>query len=99
MLGLGGIFVEVLRDVTFRIAPFGVEEARGDDRRIARRRDPQGRPRPAPCRHRRAGRRSCRSLSLFAAAHKDRLKSVDVNPLLVRAKGEGVAALDALIIT
>jgi acyl-CoA synthetase (NDP forming) len=26
MLGLGGIFVEVLRDVTFRIAPFGVKK-------------------------------------------------------------------------
>jgi len=27
MAGLGGIFVEVLRDVTFRVPPFGREEA------------------------------------------------------------------------
>jgi acyl-CoA synthetase (NDP forming) len=27
MAGLGGIFVEVLRDVTFRVPPFGPEEA------------------------------------------------------------------------
>jgi acyl-CoA synthetase (NDP forming) len=98
MLGLGGIFVEVLRDVTFRIAPFGIEEARGmiaELRGAAILKGARGQP-PADTD---ALARTVSNLSLFAAAHRDRLKSVDVNPLLVRAKGEGVAALDALIIT
>jgi hypothetical protein len=38
-------------------------------------------------------------LSLFAAAQRGRFTSIDINPLLVRAKGEGAAALDALILT
>jgi hypothetical protein len=28
MFGLGGVFVEVLKDVTFRVPPFGKDEAR-----------------------------------------------------------------------
>jgi acyl-CoA synthetase (NDP forming) len=98
MLGLGGIFVEVLRDVTFRIAPFGVEEARNmiaELRGAAILKGARGQP-PADTD---ALAQTVSNLSLFAAAHKARLKSVDVNPLLVRAQGEGVAALDALIIT
>ncbi len=98
MLGLGGIFVEVLRDVTFRIAPFGVEEAHrmiAELRGAAILKGARGQP-PADTD---ALAKAVSNLSLFAAAHKDRLRSVDVNPLLVRAKGEGVAALDALIIT
>ena len=38
-------------------------------------------------------------LSVYAAANGDVIESIDINPLLVRAKGEGAVAVDALIIT
>jgi acyl-CoA synthetase (NDP forming) len=97
MLGLGGIFVEVLRDVTFRIAPFGVEEAH---RMIAELRGAAilkgARGQPAADLDALAAALS--RLSLFAAAKRGEFTSIDINPLLVRAKGEGAAALDALIL-
>jgi succinyl-CoA synthetase beta subunit len=37
-------------------------------------------------------------LSRFAARHSEDVAEIDINPLLVREKGEGVVALDALII-
>ena len=98
LLGLGGIFVEVLRDVTFRIAPFGVEEAH---RMIAELRGAailagaRGQP-PADLD---ALATALSKLSLFAAAQRGQFTSIDINPLLVRPKGEGAAALDALILT
>jgi succinyl-CoA synthetase beta subunit len=98
LLGLGGIFVEVLRDVTFRIAPFGLEEARamiGELRGKAILEGARGKP---------AGdldalAETLSKLSLFAAAQKGQFSSIDINPLLVRPKGHGVVALDALIVT
>jgi hypothetical protein len=36
---------------------------------------------------------------VFAAAQRAQFTSIDVNPLLVRPKGQGAAALDALILT
>ena len=98
MLGLGGIFVEVLRDVTFRIAPFGVEEARrmiGELRAAAILQGARGKP---PC-DIAALAEALSRLSLFAAAQRGHFTSIDVNPLLVRPQGHGVAALDALILT
>ena len=98
MLGLGGIFVEVLRDVTFRIAPFGIEEAHkmiGELRGAAMLHGARGQP---PC-DTDALALALSKLSLFAAAKAAEFTSIDVNPLLVRPKGEGAAALDALILT
>jgi succinyl-CoA synthetase beta subunit len=37
------------------------------------------------------------ALSRFAAANADTIESVDINPLRVMEKGQGVRALDALI--
>jgi acyl-CoA synthetase (NDP forming) len=98
MLGLGGIFVEVLRDVTFRIAPFGVEEGRrmiAELRGAAILEGARGQP---PC-DLDALAVALSRLSLFAAAKRDEITSIDINPLLVRPKGSGAAALDALIVT
>jgi acetate---CoA ligase (ADP-forming) len=98
LLGLGGIFVEVLRDVTFRIAPFGVEEAHrmiAELRGAAILKGARGQP-PADLD---ALAAALSKLSLFAAAKRAEFASIDINPLLVRAKGEGAAALDALIVT
>jgi acetate---CoA ligase (ADP-forming) len=97
MLGLGGIFVEVLRDVTFRIAPFGIEEAH---RMIAELRGAailEG-ARGQPSSDLDALAAALSRLSLFAAAKRGEFTSIDINPLLVRPRGEGAAALDALIV-
>ncbi|MGH7186444.1 MAG: acetate--CoA ligase family protein, partial [Pseudomonadota bacterium] len=37
------------------------------------------------------------AITRFAEAHRDRLLELDVNPLLVRPRGHGAVAVDALI--
>jgi hypothetical protein len=38
------------------------------------------------------------NLSRFAAAHADRIESIDLNPVRVLPRGQGVVPLDALIV-
>ena len=38
-------------------------------------------------------------LSLFAARNRDRIQELDLNPVVVYEEGEGLMALDALIVT
>jgi len=97
MFGLGGILVEVLEDVSFRVAPFDEEEAKRmvfdlKGRAILEGARGKG-PYDLPALYTALAR-----LSQFAAAHADSIESVDVNPFLVLPEGRGAVALDALIV-
>ena len=96
MVGLGGIFIEVLKDVTFRRCPFDAVEAEAMIRSLkgfALLDGVRGRPRadvPALA-------LALSNLSAFAVAAGEQLVSVDINPLLVLPEGEGAFAADAVL--
>ena len=93
MLGLGGIFVEVLKDVVFSLAPVSEEEAMQMIEALQAAPLLQGARGHAPL-DIRALARAVATFSGFAAA-ADWAQSAEVNPLLVLP--EGIVALDALI--
>ncbi|GAC1573787.1 MAG: acetate--CoA ligase family protein [Sphingomicrobium sp.] len=97
MVGLGGIFVELMGDVVFRHAPFDIAEARAMIDELAGRRLLDG-MRGAPPSDVEALGTALAALSRFAAAHAHVVASVDINPFLVRPQGRGAVALDAVIV-
>ncbi|PNU04409.1 acyl-CoA synthetase [Novosphingobium guangzhouense] len=97
MFGLGGVLVEVLRDVTFRAVPFDADEARRMIAETTAGKVLQGVRGAAPA-DVDALAESLAALSRFAAANDGRLAGVDINPLKVMPAGEGVVPLDALVL-
>jgi acyl-CoA synthetase (NDP forming) len=97
MFGLGGVLVEVLGDVAFRLAPFGLDEAHRMIREIKGFKVLQG-VRGAPPADLEALAEALVRLSVLAAAEAERIESIDVNPFLVLPEGQGAVALDALIV-
>lgn len=97
MFGLGGVFVEVLKDVTFRVAPFGIDEAHRMIREIRGYPMLEGVRGAAPA-DVDALAEMLAALSRFAAANAERIDSIDLNPVRVLDKGRGAIALDALIV-
>ncbi len=96
MVGLGGVFIEVLKDVAFRRCPFDAEEAtrmirglRGFPLLDGARGRPKGDVKALAA--------ALANLSVFAAGAGARLRSVDVNPVLVLPEGQGIYAADAVI--
>jgi acyl-CoA synthetase (NDP forming) len=97
MFGLGGVHVEVLKDVTFRLAPFGRDEAVRMIDEIRGRALLSG-VRGAAASDVDAIADLLVNISEFAAAHRDDIETIDLNPVLAWPKGEGVVALDALVV-
>ena len=98
MFGLGGIHVEVLKDVVFRLPPFDEAEARrmiAEIRGHALLEGVRGQT-PADID---ALARALAAVSRFAAAAGEALESLDINPFAVLPEGRGAVALDALIVT
>jgi acyl-CoA synthetase (NDP forming) len=96
-LGLGGVLTEVLKDVTYRVAPFGLETAREmiADLRAARLFEGY---RGKPAADKEALAQALVAISGMAVALAPRLVELDINPVFVRPVGQGVAAADALVV-
>lgn len=95
--GLGGIYVEILRDVTRRLLPLGAGDAAEmirDMRCFALLAGARGRP-PADVE---ALEALLLRVSAFVVRNADRIEEMDLNPVWVGPVGEGALPLDAVII-
>jgi acetate---CoA ligase (ADP-forming) len=96
MFGLGGIFVEVMKDVVFRRCPFREDVAEQMIRSI------KGAPlllgaRGRPRADIKALAQMLARLSAFADAAGPRLTSIDLNPVFAMPEGQGAFAVDAVV--
>ena len=93
MFGLGGIYVEVLKDVAFRVAPIGPDQAEAMIREI----------RSFPLLRGVRGEKPSDMAAMVEALERlsqlctdfPEILELDVNPLLVKPEGSGAVAIDA----
>ena len=97
MVGLGGIFVEVLKDVSLRLLPVDEKEALAMLKELKGYRVLEG-VRGQPPRDIKALARAMTGLSDLFASYRSILSDFEINPLMVRREGEGVAAVDVRLI-
>jgi acyl-CoA synthetase (NDP forming) len=95
--GLGGVFAEVLRDITYRVAPFDAATARAMIAELRGRAVFDGVRGSAPLDVDALGELLA-AVSRFAWDNRDRIAELDINPLFVGRQGKGVVAADALIV-
>lgn len=96
LFGLGGVFVEVLKDAVTEVPPLSLEQAKEVVLGIRARKILEG-VRGHPPADIAAVARVLVALGDFACVYHNRLTAVDVNPLLVGEVGTGVVAVDLVV--
>jgi acetyltransferase len=96
MFGFGGVFVEVFKDVTFRLAPVGRNEARRMLNAVRAVKLLKG-FRGMPAADTGAIEEAIVRLSDLALQHPE-ITELDINPLLAHSQGKGVTVADCRMI-
>jgi succinyl-CoA synthetase beta subunit len=96
LCGLGGILVELLKDIVVGIPPLSFEQAREMIERL------RGFPILVGVRGKAAADidslcQAIVNVSRLAVTLGDRLAGLDINPLIVLPRGQGVIAVDAVV--
>ncbi|MET1116342.1 MAG: acetate--CoA ligase family protein, partial [Comamonas sp.] len=97
MVGLGGIYAEILKDVALQVAPVTEDEALRMLRSLKMFPLLDGARGQAKADVAAAARTVAR-LSEFACRYAEDVADIDMNPVLVRPEGQGVLVLDALML-
>ncbi|MEI8035846.1 MAG: acetate--CoA ligase family protein [Betaproteobacteria bacterium] len=96
MVGMGGIYAELFQDVVRRYAPFDAEVAKSMILSLKGAKTLQG-YRGQPLCDVEAFAQVLSQISYIVMQHRDELAELEINPLMVRAVGQGVVAVDAVI--
>ena len=97
LVGLGGVMVEAMKDVAIRLLPIDEDTARDMLRSL------RGAPllaefRGRPARDTDAVVRAMAGLSRLFLDHRPWLSDLEINPLIVLGKNEGVRAVDVRVV-
>jgi acetate---CoA ligase (ADP-forming) len=97
IIGLGGIFVEVLKDVAVRLLPVFEKEAWAMLKELKGYKVLEG-VRGQPPRDTAALVKAMVGLSDIFLIYRDHLSDLEFNPIMLRAEGQGLAAVDVRMI-
>jgi acetyl-CoA synthetase len=99
VIGAGGIFTELLADSVSLLPPWNPARVAAAVERLGAARRLLGGLRSKPAGDLAALVAAVLAVGRYAAAHRDTLVEIDVNPIIVRPDGKGAVAVDALIRT